>query len=215
MLKRQSIYDALLLDIVCGVHRPGQMLDESALVALHHAGRAGVRDALARLAVDGLIDRRPRIGTFVADLGVIELEQVFGLRVQLESRAVALAAENATKTDRAAIKQAFAQVDAAMASRDFRKIVEMDRAFHTAIGAATHNRALARVTDVLNVSALRFWHYSLSRRPIAELRHEIDAHLRIGDAIDRADAEAAQAAMRSVLDRFPSTIKGVFDHSLQ
>ncbi|MGZ6662462.1 MAG: hypothetical protein ACXVHL_34620 [Solirubrobacteraceae bacterium] len=64
---------------------------------------------------------------------------------------------------------------------------------------------------MLNASALRFWHYALPRRAESALREEIATHLRVASEIERRDAEAAQKAMKEVLDGFPSTVKGVFD----
>jgi DNA-binding GntR family transcriptional regulator len=68
---------------------------------------------------------------------------------------------------------------------------------------------------MLVASALRFWHYALPRRAESALREEIAAHLRVASEIERHDAEAAQKAMREVLDGFPSTVKGLFDFALK
>jgi DNA-binding GntR family transcriptional regulator len=214
-LKRDHAYETLLLDIICGELRPREAVDELMLAARYGAPRAGVRDALTRLALEGLVDRRPRLGSVVADLGAIELQQVFELRVQLEGRAAGLAAEQATRADVAAIHRAFDGVEQAIEQSDHRELIRMDLAFHQAVGEATHNRWLARVTNTLNINALRFWHYALARRTPDALRREIDAHLRIAAAIERGDAAAAQVAMREVLGEFPSTVKDVFAVPLQ
>lgn len=214
-LKSTQAYETLLLDIICGVLLPGEAVDEVSLAARYAVPRAGVREALARLALEGLVDRRPRLGSVIADLGVIELQQIFALRVQLEGSAAALAAKNATKADLWEISSAFAGVDKVLEQDDYRELIRMDLAFHQAVGAATHNRWLARVTNTLNTSALRFWHYSLQRRAKDTLRREIAAHLQVARAIESGDAEAAQLAMQQVLGEFPSTIKDVFAESLQ
>ncbi len=213
-LKRDSAYETLLLDIICGRLRPGQAVDELTLAADYALPRAGVREALSRLAFEGLIARRPRLGSVVAELGVIELQQIFDLRVQLEARAAALAAANATPAQVEAISGAYADAESALSKLDYREIIRMDLAFHQAVGEATHNRWLALVTNTLNTNALRFWHYSLSRRPIETLRREIQSHMRVADAIRQGDVELAQAAMREVLGEFPATVKGVFEDAL-
>jgi DNA-binding GntR family transcriptional regulator len=189
-------------------------VDELSVSEHYKLPRAGVREALARLAHEGLVMRRPRLGSVVAELGVIELQQIFDLRVQLESRAAALAAANATYADVQRIRAAYADSEKALAKRDFRAIIRMDLAFHQALGDATHNRWLALVTNTLNCNALRFWHYSLSRRPIETLRREIAAHQLIADAIAEGDMAQAQVAMRNVLGEFPATVKGVFEEAL-
>ncbi len=213
-LKSELAYETLLLEIICGSLRPGQAVDELSLSEDYGMPRAGVRDALLRLALEGLVDRRPRLGTVVADIGAIELQQIFALRVQLEGSAAALAATHATKRDVAALHAAFYGVDEVIAKGDHRALIAMDLAFHRALGEATHNRWLAKVTNTLLLSALRFWHHSLTRRTPETLRAEIDDHLKIADAIAIGDPEVAQLAMREVLAEFPSTVRDSFDASI-
>jgi GntR family transcriptional regulator, rspAB operon transcriptional repressor len=214
-LKRDQVYEALLFDIICGDLRPGQLVDEATLADRYGVGRAGVRDALYRLSLEGLIERRPRLGSVITDISVRELQQVFELRVQFEGRAAALAAQNATLEEIAAIRTVYQGAEKVIEAADYRTLVQMDRAFHEAIAVATHNIYLQRVMAMLNASALRFWHYALPRRAESALREEVAAHLRVASEIERHDAEAAQKAMREVLDGFPSTVKGVFDVALQ
>lgn len=213
-LKNERAYETLLLEIICGSLRAGDAVDELSLADTYGMPRAGVRDALSRLALEGLVDRRPRLGTVVTDIGAIELQQIFALRVQLEGSAAALAATNATKKDVAALNAAFVGVDKVIAEGDHRALIRMDLTFHQALGEATHNRWLAKVTNTLLVGGLRFWHYSLTRRSPETLRVEIDAHLKVAKAIAIGDPEAAQLAMREILAEFPSTVKESFDESI-
>ncbi|MGE4240047.1 GntR family transcriptional regulator [Ramlibacter sp.] len=213
-LKNELAYETLLLEIICGGLRAGDAIDEISLAETYGMPRAGVREALSRLALEGLVDRRPRLGTVVTDIGAIELQQVFALRVQLEGSAAALAATHATRKDVAALNAAFNGVDDVIARADYRTLIMMDLNFHQALGEATHNRWLAKVTNTLLLGALRFWHYSLTRRAPETLRAEIDAHLRVAKAVSMGDPEAAQAAMREILAEFPSTVKESFDESL-
>lgn len=214
-LNRDQVYEILLLDIICGDLRPGQLVDEATLAEHYEEGRAGVRDALYRLSMEGLVERRPRLGSVITDVSVRELEQVFELRVQFEGRAAALAAQNATPEEAAAIRNGYQGVEKVIVGADYRRLVQMDRAFHEAIAIATHNIYLQRVMAMLNASALRFWHYALPRRAESALREEIAAHLRVASEIERHDAAAAQKAMREVLDGFPATVMGVFDFALK
>jgi DNA-binding GntR family transcriptional regulator len=210
-LKRNHAYEAILIDIICGDLRPGQLIDEATLAAQYREGRAGIRDALFRLSLEGLIERRPRLGSVITDISVRELQQVFELRVHFEGRAAALAAQTATAEEIAAIRNSYRGVEKVIEGADYRRLVQMDRAFHEAIAEATHNFYLQRIMAMLIASALRFWHYALPRRAESALREEISTHLRVASEIERRDSEAAQKAMREVLDGFPSTVKGIFD----
>jgi DNA-binding GntR family transcriptional regulator len=62
----------------------------------------------------------------------------------------------------------------------------------------------------LHNSAVRFWHYSLSRRPEAQLKLEIELHLEVANAIGKGEAAGAAQAMRHVLGLFPDSLRHFF-----
>lgn len=213
-LKRDGVYEQILLDIICGELRPGSQIDEIMIADAYGAGRAGVRDALYRLSLEGLIDRRPRLGSFVAAPGFVELQQVFRLRVQLEGQCAALAAQNARASDIAVLKAAYGDAEAAISGQDWRAIIKFDRAFHGALANAAQNRWLAHCILTLHNSSLRFWHYALPRRPADAVRKEVELHLNVADAVAARDPAAAESAMRTVLGEFPSTVKELFSEEM-
>ncbi len=214
-LKRDAVYERLLLDIICGELATGEIVDEASLAQRYDTGRAGIRDALFRLALEGLIDRRPRLGSVVANASFEELQQVFELRLQLEGQCADLAARNARKSEVEAIKRAFVNAEELIEREDWRGIVVRDRQFHQALAAASHNGWLARTLANLHQSSLRFWHYALPRRGAAAVKREIVYHRRVAAAIEAHDSVAAQAAMRAVLGEFPATVQGLFSNALE
>ena len=208
--KRDVVYEKALLDIICGDLAPGDVIDELSLVRRYGAGRAGVRDALFRLALERLVERRPRLGSVVTSPNIIELQQVFQLRVQLEGQCARLAALNGTQDELHAIEDALKSAAAAIDRSDWRALVCLDREFHRAVASAAHNVWLKNVLEPLHNSALRFWHYSLPRRPVKALRQEIAYHRKVAAAIQARDANGAEKAMRAVLGEFPATVHGLF-----
>jgi len=62
-LLKSRLYQRLLVDIIIGALAPGEQLDENALAKRYGGGLAGIREALARLALEGLVVRRARVGT--------------------------------------------------------------------------------------------------------------------------------------------------------
>ncbi len=209
-LKRDAAYERILLDIICGDLAPGEWVDEADLAGRYGAGRAGVRDALLRLALEGLVERRPRLGTVVSSPSVFELQQVFELRVQIEGQCAALAARNARPHEIETITASLADVDRAIATADWRLLVACDRSFHHAMAVAAHNVWMERTLITLHNSALRFWHHALPRRPVEAVQNEMASHRAIAEAIAARDPVAAQAAMRAVLGQFPATVRGMF-----
>src|SRR5690606_41468290 len=71
-------------------------------------------------------ERRPRLGSIVASPSLIELQQVFHLRVQLEGQAARLAALNATEAEMAEIKEAYEGAEQVIAARDWRALIRSE-----------------------------------------------------------------------------------------
>lgn len=203
-LQKARVYEQILLDIILGELRPLGALDEKALAARYAAGISGVRDALGRLALEGLVLRRPRVGTVVAPLDIREIENAFQVRHLLEARTAALAARNATADDLTAIQHAFDGAEAAVEAGDFRALLEMDRQFHRAVAAATHNPMLARFVISLQNIATRFWIYAMEKQSPAEQLEDIERHRALAAAIAARDPSAAETFAEKLVGDPPS-----------
>jgi len=214
-LKRDATYEQLLYDIICAELAPGEWIDETALAERYRTGRAGIRDALYRLSLEGLVERRPRVGTIISVPSFFELQEVFELRVQIEGHCAALAAKNARSTDIVAIKSAFVDAEQIIAESDWRTLVRCDLIFHRAMAAAARNQWLERTLVMAHNSGLRFWHHALPRRPTDAVVNEIAIHRQVADAIEAHDPPRAQAAMRILLGEFPATVRGLFNEPLE
>jgi len=206
LLKSQA-YEQILLDIIAGVLEPGERVEEQVLVTRYQCGLAGVRDALARLSLEGLVQRRPRVGTTVAPLDILQVKQAFEARYLIEPHCAGLAAVHATRSEIAEIRSAFDDAEAMLARKDFRALVSMDQAFHMAVAAASHNLELARVVVTLHHKAARFWIYSMPSRSRQEWLADVTMHREVAKAIEARDVGRAQKAMLAVLGDFPEKVK--------
>jgi DNA-binding GntR family transcriptional regulator len=201
-LQKARTYEQILLDIILGELAPGSRLDEQQLGRRYGAGLAGVRDALGRLALEGLVVRRPRAGTTVAALDVLELRQAFDALRLIEPRCAELAAENASDADIEALRHAFDGAEAAARAGDARALIGMDQAFHAALALATRNLTLAKIVIPLQHKASRFWAYSMREDAPEERIAEVERHRALAECVARHDPPAAQAAMLRVLGGF-------------
>ena len=206
-LQKAKVYEQILLDVILGELPPGSRLDEQELVRRYDAGLAGVRDALGRLALEGLVVRRPRAGTTVAPLDLVDVRQAFEARRLIEPHCAALAATHATPADIAALQGAFEGGKEAARIGDSRALIGMDQRFHAAIAQATRNMTLAKIVIPLQHKAARFWVYSMVEDTEEERVAEIARHLVVVDCIARRDAEAAHAAMLTILGVFTDNVK--------
>src|SRR5919204_2708887 len=86
--------DGIRERLLAGDYAPGQRLIEVELVEELQVGRNTVREALARLASDGVVKIEPHRGASVPRLSVKELEELYAVREVLEGLAARLAALN-------------------------------------------------------------------------------------------------------------------------
>jgi DNA-binding GntR family transcriptional regulator len=211
-LLKSRLYGQLLVDIIVGRLAPGERLDERALAkryggGLDGSGLAGIREALARLALEGLVIRRARVGTMVAALDLIEAREAFAARALVEIECAGLASRFATEADIAAIHATLDDGESAITRNDVRALAAMDEAFHVAVAQASHNRVLAKMVMTLHHQTARFWLNTMREPSLDENRRALSEHRALADAIASRDAGRAREAMRQSLGDFPSDIK--------
>lgn len=206
-LLKSRLYGQLLVDIIIGRLAPSERLDERALAKRYGGGLAGIRDALARLALEGLVLRRARVGTMVAPLDLMEAREAFAARALVENECAGLAARLATEAEIEAIRRTLDAGEAAIARNDARVLAMMDEAFHVAVASASHNRVLAKMVMTLHHQTARFWLVTMREPSLNDGRLALAQHRALVDAIAAHDVEQAQAAMREALGDFPADIK--------
>jgi DNA-binding GntR family transcriptional regulator len=210
-LLKSRLYQRLLVDIIIGTLAPGEQLDENALARRYGGGLAGIREALARLALEGLVVRRARVGTSVAPLDLVGAREAFEARRLIEVHCAGLAAQHATDAEIAAIRATLDDGEAAISDNDSAALASMDEAFHVAVAAASGNRTLAKMVVTLHHQTARYWLYAMRATPMSAGADDglaaLKEHRTLADTIGRHDVAAARAEMLTVLGDFPAEIK--------
>ncbi|NQE64421.1 GntR family transcriptional regulator [Caulobacter sp. RHG1] len=199
-LQKTKVYEQILLDLILGELAAGSRLDEQSLAARYEAGLAGVRDALGRLALEGLVIRRARSGTTVASLDLVELRQGYDARVLIEPHCATLAAKVASKAEAQEMYDVFVEGEAAARDADLPALVAMDLRFHALVARASGNLTLARILIPLQHKAARFWVFSFNGASEQELLDEIEEHRQVARVIASGDVEGSRLAMLKILD---------------
>ncbi|MDO8208818.1 GntR family transcriptional regulator [Conexibacter sp. CPCC 206217] len=181
-------YERLRKELLEGEFPPGTVLLETVLSARYGVSRTPVREALGRLAQDGLLERSSR-GFTVRRRSPEEILEIYDARIALESTSAALAAERHTAFDLARLthllEQRRAATDGAEAGR-------LNRAWHTALRDASHNRTIDELLDRLDgLLAVYRPGYTVKADP----DREAVEHEQVLEAIRRRDAEGARLAM--------------------
>lgn len=121
-LGRQAYY--LLRDQIVTLRLPpGRLVNERELMAETGFGRTPIREALQRLADDGLVEVYPRRGIYVGPIDVGDLGAISEIRVELEGLVARLAAERASEEDRARLRSLIGELEVASGEQDERHLI--------------------------------------------------------------------------------------------
>jgi DNA-binding GntR family transcriptional regulator len=174
----------------------GARLGEVELADLLGVSRTPVREALARLAAEGLVELVPNRGARVSRWTVDELRGVFDLRIQLEPALTELAASRATPEDVTVLRQLARAMLAAGSPgphQDLDAIVTLNRQFHARLVSIADQPAMAAALAgaVHPPIVLRNFHTYDDESLHRSLAH----HLEIVAAISAGDPVWARAVM--------------------
>ena len=187
--------EALRRDIISGVHRPGEKLRIEHLKKYYSIGPTPLREALQRLAADGLVIAIGNRGFTVAPLDAEELRDLNIARTALEIQAVRLSIENGDADWEAAVVGAAYRLnksDALLKTKGDDVLDDWARAneaFHLATVTACDSQWLLRMRATLNAQYERYRRASVTvQRQDRELAKE---HQGILDAVTARDADRA------------------------
>ncbi|MGA7199306.1 GntR family transcriptional regulator [Roseiarcus sp.] len=192
------IVERLREEILAGRMAPGQRLVESDLTARFSVSRGPVREALRRLAADGLIDHWPNRGALVRRLSKREIGEFFQIRVELESLAARLAAESGDTAARARFAAAIRPilVDGPRRLPDY---LSENAAFHEALLTLAGNCQLRDLSTRLHLPLIMAQVADILTPGVLEA--SVREHRAIAAAILERDAHAAANLMRAHLER--------------
>jgi DNA-binding GntR family transcriptional regulator len=183
---------------------PGAPIDEESLTAELGVGRTPVREAIRRLALEGLVVVYPRRGTFAAGINITSLTDLTDVRTVLEAHAAERAARLRDDDDRAAAERLIDELQAAESSQ--RSLIELDARVHRFVYRCSRNPYLEQDLDrYLNMS-LRIWHLTWDRLPPLEAR--VREHCELLEAIRDGDAERAGRVARDHVRAFADEMRG-------
>ena len=208
---RQFVYDFLRRRILTLEYAPGEALDEASLVEQLGVSRTLVREAVIKLASEGLAEVLPNRGTRVAGFDLNEVK-AFHEALELNQRAVTCwAAIRSNSKHHAKIKRTRLAFEQAAQVRDAEAMIESNRQFHLAIAAGAGNSMVEASYSRLLMTGLRLsrllvtYDFSRDATLASHLDRIVDQHRQIELAIVRGDSEAAEklgaAHARLSLDR--------------
>ncbi len=180
-------------DVITGKLRDGQKLTEQAICNQYQVSRTPVREALAKLEAEGLVEMIPNRGAFVLGISAQDMVDILTLRKIYEVQAATWAAQRITTKEQEDLKENFEFMEFYTMKKDIQKMLNINRYFHGLIYKASHNRMLAQLLSSYQ-GYVKHNPASLVKNP-DYLHVVLEEHRRIYQALLDRDAEAAAAAM--------------------
>jgi DNA-binding GntR family transcriptional regulator len=185
-----ALYERLRAALADEEFPPGARISEAELCSRFEVSRTPIREALARLEQDGLIERRGS-ALFVRDRTADETIDIYRVRVYLEGAIAFDAAHRRSETDMLRLEAAAAQGEALEGTEDPALLQAANTTFHRALAMACHNQTLQDLQSRLTAQVAKLPSTTLSfpGRWAASVRE----HRELAEAIRSQDGERARA----------------------
>ncbi len=201
---REAVCETLRDAIRRGILEPGERLMEVQLAEELGISRTPVREAIRKLEQEGYVIMMPRRGTYVSDVSVGDVKEIFEIRSALESLAAGLAARRIEPEELATLQDLLAEIEGCIAKNDMEKIVETDIKFHGLLYQVSRNDRLVAIISNLKEQLARFRTLSMSYP--GRLQETLEEHSEMVEAIANGDVSAARDAAEHHMERAEKTL---------
>lgn len=195
---RDVVFNTLRQEILTGKLKPGERLMEIHLANKLGVSRTPIREAIRKLELEGLVIMIPRRGAEVAQITLKSLEDVMEVRRALDVLAIELACERMSQEELNSLFEACENFNAAVKTKDTRKIAEADVAFHDIIVLSTGNARLIQLVNNLSEQMYRYrFEYLKDAASHAMLQQE---HKEMYHSISKKDKITAANVVKKHID---------------
>ena len=211
----ERVYAELRADILAGRQRPGARLQFASLTARYEASTGVAREALTRLAAEGLVESEPQYGFRVVPLSVADLNHLTDARAAIETLVIGQAVEHGGLGWESEVLAAHhrlertPQMDAGDPDRLSDDWTAAHAAYHHALLAGCPNPRLLAIAESLRDAAELYRRWSV---PLAHADRDIAGeHRTILHAVLAHDADAATAALAAHIQATTNVLLGEAD----
>ena len=194
----ERIYKSIRDRICLLEYQPGERLGEEELAREFKVSRTPIRRVLSRLEGEGLLESRHGVGTFVTDVDIDSLAQVYQLRMELAELLGKLDPIPRSEDDLARVRALLVRCDKLLKKPDPKAYARLNMDFFQELGAMVGNAPLREISERLYYLTTRIW---LKSVPHLNLPDEIEVFRRemadILQAMEIGDLEAVGHIRRS------------------
>ncbi|KRA98214.1 hypothetical protein ASD83_14345 [Devosia sp. Root685] len=192
------VVDALRDDIITMALKPGDVISESDIAGRYGVSRQPVREAFIRLAQQGLLLIRPKRATVVKKISPLGVRQSRFIRESIEVEIIRRVAGQPSDDAADVLTKLIADQEAASDAGDSRRFHTLDELFHRTLARLAGVEYAWQLIDDHKMQLDRVRYLTLG---VSSTQRAIAEHKQIVEAVARADAAAAETAMRAHLAR--------------
>ena len=171
--------------ILTGVFQPRERLIELNLASTLNVSRSWIRDALKILETKGMVTMVPYKGAMVSTLGEDEIEEIFQVRINLETLATRLACEKIKPSDIRTLKRMAKHIRTCFESEDMVAMISSNAGFHDYIFKLAGNQTLLQIINQLKARCHILRHSSWSsQRIVNQILEEHEEYVEAFEARD-------------------------------
>ncbi len=208
---REVVCETLRNAIIQGVLKPGERLMEIQVSEELGVSRTPVREAIRKLELEGFVVMIPRRGTYVSDLSIKDINEVFEVRTALDVLAAGMAAERITGDELEQMERLLVELGEYIEEDNIEKIVEADSKFHDLLYSASRNSRLVGIINNLREQLTRF--RSLSMSYPGRLKEMLGEHTRLVESLGmRNVALAKRLAGEHMANAEQTLLKNMVEH---
>lgn len=201
------VYQELRDEIIDLVLAPGSPIDEIELAARFDMSRTPIREALVRLAAEGLIRTLPNRSSVVSNIDFLNLNAFFDALSLMHRVTTRLAAEHRTDDDLDDIRAKQAAFAKAVEAQDALAMIATNREFHAAIAAAARNTYFETLFNRVLDEGRRIWRLYYSSFDDCLPVQYLKEHELMIDAIAAGDVDAADKIASTHADQIVKQIQ--------
>ena len=195
-----QVHAALREQILSGELERGSRLPQETLAAEFGVSRTPLREALRRLAAEGLVTLQPNYGATVSKLDFGDMRDAWTARLVIEPPAARMGAERRPEPE---LDRMQAAIDHQRAVGDPAASLDANRDFHLALVAASGNPHLIHLAELLWVARISVAIYTAQAAQVGGTAAWSDEHDGILAAMRAGDGDAAERLTREHIERHP------------
>ncbi|NLS01357.1 GntR family transcriptional regulator [Rhizobium sp. P38BS-XIX] len=193
------IYDMLREEIISLRRKPMDLLNEKELEAQFGVSRTPIREAILRLADDGLVDIFPQSGTFVSRIPRRALYEAILVRKALEDTIVSIAVDKMTPANTRLLERNLDDLSVSVRDDDVEAFHRIDNEFHQLISDIAAFPGIWTIIQQVKVHSDRYRLLTLPQD--GRLARVLDEHSAVVECMRKGDKTGAMQAMGFHLGR--------------